>query len=157
MLSSVPISPVYRFFRPNLWPLIFDQSHVHDIFGDKILKWHNINKKKHKSSTLATERFRGPPEWQSELRTSNIRRPPRCLTHIRCAYFSSNVWEVAWSVLSKNWAFTFLSDLSPIIVYPCYNSLTNSLLFSKLYWCDPGVWRWQLKTCWGCCCCYCWF
>ena len=28
--------------------------------------------------------------------------------------------------------------------------LTNSLLFSKLDWCDSGVWRCQLKTCWGC-------
>ena len=28
------------------------------------------------------------------------------------------------------------------------NSLTNWLPFSKLYWCDPGRWRWQLKTCW---------
>ena len=28
------------------------------------------------------------------------------------------------------------------------HSLTNWLLFSKLYWCDPGVWRYQLKTCW---------
>ena len=25
--------------------------------------------------------------------------------------------------------------------------LTNWLLFSKLDWCDPGVWRCQLKTC----------
>ena len=25
--------------------------------------------------------------------------------------------------------------------------LTHSLLFSKLDWCDPGVWRCQLKTC----------
>ena len=33
------------------------------------------------------------------------------------------------------------------------NSLTDSLLFSKLDWCDPGVWRYQLKTCWGCYCC----
>ena len=31
--------------------------------------------------------------------------------------------------------------------------LTNSLLFSKLDWCDPGVWRWQLKTYWDCYCC----
>ena len=28
--------------------------------------------------------------------------------------------------------------------------LTHSLLFSKLDWCDPDVWRCQLKTCWGC-------
>ena len=34
--------------------------------------------------------------------------------------------------------------------------LTDSLLFSKLDWCDPGVWRCQLKTCWGCYCCWCW-
>ena len=25
------------------------------------------------------------------------------------------------------------------------HSLTNSLLFSKLDWCNPGMWRWQLK------------
>ena len=35
-------------------------------------------------------------------------------------------------------------------------SLTQSLLFSKLDWCDPGVLRCQLKTCWGCYCCWCW-
>ena len=33
--------------------------------------------------------------------------------------------------------------------------LTNSLLFSKLDWCNPGVRRCQLKTCW--CCNYCWW
>ena len=32
--------------------------------------------------------------------------------------------------------------------------LTHSLLFSKLDWCDPDVWRCQLQTCWGC---YCWW
>ena len=31
--------------------------------------------------------------------------------------------------------------------------LTDWLLFSKLSWWDPGVWRCQLNTCWGC---YCW-
>ena len=36
------------------------------------------------------------------------------------------------------------------------NSLTDSLPFSKLDWCDPGMWRCQLKTCWGCYCCWCW-
>ena len=38
------------------------------------------------------------------------------------------------------------------------NSLTHSILFSKLDWCDPGVWRRQFKTCWGCfyCRCWCW-
>ena len=58
--------------------------------------------------------------------------------------------------------FLFLSDPSPIIVYPCHwlthwltDWLTDSLLFSRLYWCDPCVWRCQLKTCW--CCNYCWW
>ena len=32
---------------------------------------------------------------------------------------------------------------------PLSNLRTNSLLFSRLDWCDPGVWRCQLKTCWG--------
>ena len=32
-------------------------------------------------------------------------------------------------------------------------SVTDWLLFSKLDWCDSGMWRWQLKTCWSCYCC----
>ena len=43
----------------------------------------------------------------------------------------------------------FLLDLSPIIGNPCH-SLTHWLPYSRLDWCDPGVWRCQLKTCWGC-------
>ena len=35
------------------------------------------------------------------------------------------------------------------------NWLTHWVLFSKLDWCDPGMWRWWLKTCWGCYCCWC--
>ena len=35
------------------------------------------------------------------------------------------------------------------------NSLTNWLPFSKLVWCDPGVWRCLLKNCWGCYCYWC--
>ena len=50
----------------------------------------------------------------------------------------------------------FLSDPSPIIGFACH-SLTNWLPFSKLDWCDLGVWRWQLKTCWSYYCCWCWW
>ena len=32
---------------------------------------------------------------------------------------------------------------------------THWLLFSRLDWCDLEVWRWILKTCWGCYCCWC--
>ena len=35
--------------------------------------------------------------------------------------------------------------------------LTHSVTFSWFDWCDPGMWRWQLKTCWGCYCCWCWW
>ena len=33
--------------------------------------------------------------------------------------------------------------------------LTDSVMFSKLDWCAPGVWRCLLKSCWGCYCCWC--
>ena len=36
------------------------------------------------------------------------------------------------------------------------NSLPPSLLFSKLDWCDPGVWRCPLQAR-GCYCCCCWW
>ena len=35
--------------------------------------------------------------------------------------------------------------------------LTGWLLFSRLVWCDPGMWKCLLKTCWCCCCCRCWW
>ena len=56
-------------------------------------------------------------------------------------------------------ACVFLSDPSPIIGNACQwltHWLTHWLLFSKLYWCDPGVWRCQLQTCWCCNCCWWW-
>ena len=42
----------------------------------------------------------------------------------------------------------FLLDPSPTIGNPCY-SLTRWLQFIRPDWCDPGVWRCQLKTCLG--------
>ena len=36
MLSSVPIFPVYIFFRQNIWHSIFDQFHFHHLFGDEM-------------------------------------------------------------------------------------------------------------------------
>ena len=36
MLPSVPIFPVYDFFRQNIWHSIFDQFHFHHIFGDEM-------------------------------------------------------------------------------------------------------------------------
>ena len=51
----------------------------------------------------------------------------------------------------------FFSDPVPIIAMHWLPlSLTNSVLFSRLDWCDPGVWRLHLKTCWRSYCCWCW-
>ena len=36
MLPSVPIFPVYNFFKQNIWHSIFDQFHFHHIFGDEM-------------------------------------------------------------------------------------------------------------------------
>ena len=50
-----------------------------------------------------------------------------------------------WSVVNV----AFLWDPSLIIGYACQwltHSLTTRLPFSKLNWCEPGMWRWQLKT-----------
>ena len=68
-------------------------------------------------------------------------------------YYRTRVRSLA--MLVTHWLTNSLthSVTFPIIGYACQwlpNSLTNSLLFSKLDWCDPGMWRWQLKTC-----CYC--
>ena len=63
--------------------------------------------------------------------------------------------KISFQFLSSGPSFSFLSDPSPILVYPCHwlipwltDSLTHSC-FSELDWCDPGVWRWQLKTYWS--------
>ena len=81
-----------------------------------------------------------------------------CLVYLKKKKVNRPVdWK--WKVIGDkfNW---FLSDPSPIIGYACQwlpPSLTHSVTFSKLHWCDPGMWRWQLKTCWGCYCCSGWW
>ena len=59
---------------------------------------------------------------------------------------------------SWNWNFyrTRVRSLGMLVTNCLPNSLTDSVTFSKLDWCDPGMWRCQLKTCWGCYCWWCW-
>ena len=53
--------------------------------------------------------------------------------------------------------YSLVRSLGMLLTNSLTHSLTNSLPFSKLDWCDPGLWRCQLKTCWGCYCCWsCW-
>ena len=54
--------------------------------------------------------------------------------------FSSKKW--------KHFGF-YRTRVRSFVGYPCQwltHSLTHSLLFSRLDWCDPGVWRCLLKT-----------
>ena len=46
---------------------------------------------------------------------------------------------------------TWVRSLAMLVI----NWLTDTVTFSRLDWCDPGVWRCLLKTCWGCYCCWC--
>ena len=75
----------------------------------------------------------------------------------------------SWRSLSAIWSYfincplwhiyfyrTRVRSLFTLVTNSLTHWLTHSLLFSKLYWCDPGVRRCQLKTYWGCCWCWCW-
>ena len=57
-------------------------------------------------------------------------------------------WLVSLSVPSRS-LFTLVTD-------SLTDWLTNSLLFSRLYWCDHGVWRCQVKTYWDYNWSWCW-
>ena len=67
-----------------------------------------------------------------------------------CCLCSSQVVPsgTKWSQMVANILRQFLSDPSPIVGYPCH-SLTHFVTFSRLDWCDPGVWILQHKYCWG--------
>ena len=69
---------------------------------------------------------------------------------------SSQIGLREFFVFILNSTLPFLSDPSPIIGNAC-QWLTDWLLISKLDWCDSGMWRWQLKTCWSCYCCWGWW
>ena len=73
----------------------------------------------------------------------------------------SSSLSLSLSSLALATAFLFIGPESDhweclSVTHSLTDSLTDSLLFSKLDWCDPGMWRCQLKTCWGCYCCSCW-
>ena len=56
MLPSVPIFPVYNFFRQNIWHSIFDQFHFHHIFGDEM--------------TVSSDKT-GKEQWQLKAAAAN--------------------------------------------------------------------------------------
>ena len=87
-----------------------------------------------------------------------------------CKYFLSALEDNASSLSCKGgtgkkelfhkWSCIWLFFIGPEsdhwLCLSLTNSLTDSVTLSKLYWCDPGVWRCQLKTYWGCCWCWWW-
>ena len=73
------------------------------------------------------------------------------------AQFFWHLFISAFSVQNANNYRTRVRSLVMLVSDSLPPSLTHSVTFSKLDWCDPGVWRCQLKTCWGCYCCRCWW
>ena len=83
------------------------------------------------------ERDQQSLKWSSNKNTSQVPRP---------TCFSKDKWV---GPKSDHW-------LCLSLIHALTHALTNWLLFSKLDSCNPGVWRCQHKTCWGCYCCWCW-
>ena len=86
--------------------------------------------------------------------------------HVNCDSRLRYFWQQAHSALHLTLTAQWLAKLGVVTLSGYYNIfigpetdhweclsqtdwlpnwLTHSLLFSKLYWCDPGMWRWQLK------------
>ena len=110
-----------------------------------------------------------PPSSSSSLSTSTVHPilhhmlDPLCKSiksvgrapHILITWASRDVFACLQTRVSMflNWAHIMRHMwMYPIIII----GPTPWLLISKLNWCDPGVWKCQLKTCWGCYCCWCW-
>ena len=79
--------------------------------------------------------------------------------HLKSVFTCVVIWISGAS--SRNCSYndyrTRVRSLFTLVTNSLTNWLTNWLLLSKLDWCYPGVWRCQLKTCWGCYCCSCWW
>ena len=54
----------------------------------------------------------------------------------------NEIWDSSKLCDAVHW---LLSDMSPIIVYPC-RQLTHWSLVLRFEWCDPGWWRCQVDT-----------
>ena len=82
-------------------------------------------------------------------------------TYLRSSLFlDGKQWEwikdiIGFGKIKFNYR-TRVRSLFTLVTDSLTNRLTHWLLFRKLYWCDPGVWRCQLKTCWCCNCCWWW-
>ena len=77
-------------------------------------------------------------------------------------YYRTRVRSLA--MLVTNWLPNWLTHSLPFSQLDSDHCLPLSLthwltflFFSKLEWCDSGMWRWQLKTCWSCYCCWYWW
>ena len=73
------------------------------------------------------------------------------LDNINIDYFLANLlsWYLNYIIDCLNFYRTRVRSLVMLVSNWLTDWLTHSLPFSKLYWCDPGIWC-QLKTCWGC-------
>ena len=77
-----------------------------------------------------------------------ISRPFLTIRIFICINMTSDISRELWTKF--NFYRTRVRSLAMLVTHSLTDWLTNSLPFSKLDWCEPGKWRWQLKTCWSC-------
>ena len=94
MLPSVPIFPVYNFFRQNIWHSIFDQFHFHHIFGDEM----SIIRQDRQQAKALVVHFGDQLNVLSERRT-NIWRQSRWVN--KYLYFSNLNFTMKGATVKK--------------------------------------------------------
>ena len=93
--------------------------------------------------------------WKKELHINLKYMLPKVPVSWETLFSFHNFWShlFRWNLFYR----TRIRSLAMLVSNWLPNLLTDWLLFSKLYWCDPGMWRCLLKTCRGCYCCWCWW
>ena len=165
VLCSPLVSPVSR--CPTWWPQIFiHKARLFFLFQDteqcqpgrrpcRCLPW-----ERRRARTWCSSQPAGGEELQLVAGSEGGQGLPetRSWTRLRCSCSPSGTRRSPPSPVNK---FTFPCHnfyQTIIIDNPCH-SLRHWLLLSRLDWCDHGMWRCQLKTCWGSYCCWwglCW-
>ena len=80
-----------------------------------------------------------------------------CTSNLDAVKLYINLKMAVQLMLKFSFYRTRVRSLTMLVTNSLTNWLTHSLLFSRLDWCDPSVWRCLLKTCWGWYCCWCWW
>ena len=103
------------------------------------------------------------PSSQTHRQTFLFSSPALC-AHYFYQTQSGNVERKIWFMILYFFRFALAKQTYILIIGPDHwqslsltPSVTNSVPFSRLDLYHPGVWRCQLKTCWGRYCWWCWW